>query len=160
MREVIGQRLNHFLPACNEVLRIASVIGRGFLLEVLQRACGPRPGEAVLHGLDEALAAGLVEEVPPNRFQFAYALVPMTRYDELRTGERRRLHRAVGEAIETVHRHDVAAVMPELARHFQAAGDGSGRPVNYAMRVGARADAVLAIEDAEAFFQAALNLLQ
>ncbi|MEJ1937154.1 AAA family ATPase, partial [Nostoc sp. NIES-2111] len=40
VREVIGQRLTLLPPACNEVLRTASVIGRQFSLDVLLRAAG------------------------------------------------------------------------------------------------------------------------
>ena len=46
--------------------------------------------------------------------------------------------------------------LPELARHFHAAGD-INRAIDYATRAGQRADALLAFEDAVQFFQAALD---
>jgi DNA-binding CsgD family transcriptional regulator len=160
VREVIGQRLNLLSPDCNAVLKAAAVIGREFSLDVLLRSCGAVQPDVVLQAVDDAIAARLVEEIRAGHCQFTHALVRMTLYDELRTGERRRLHRAVGEAIEAMHRHALDAVLPELARHFQQAGDGSSRAVDYAMRAGASAEAVLAFEDAVEFFQAALEMVE
>lgn len=162
VREVIGQRLNLLPPACNEVLRVASVIGREFLLDILLRASGTDAQEAVMAAIDGALDARIVEEVGRDHYQFTHALVRMTLYDELRPGECRRLHQAVGEAIEAAHQHDLDPVLPELARHFHLAAQGGrfGRAIDYAARAGARADEVLAFEDAAGFFQMALDLMQ
>jgi DNA-binding CsgD family transcriptional regulator len=66
------------------------------------------------------------------------------------------MHRAVGKAIEALHRADIDPVLPELARHFHVAGD-IDRAIDYATRAGQRADALLAFEDAVQFFQAALD---
>jgi DNA-binding CsgD family transcriptional regulator len=103
-----------------------------------------------------------VEETAPGQYQFAHALIRMTLYDELRTGERRRLHRRVGQAIEAMHRRDAETVLPDLARHFHAAGfdDDTERAIDYTTRAGQRADMLLAFEDATGFFQTALDLLE
>ena len=50
-------------------------------------------------------------------------------------------------------------MLPDLARHFQAAGD-IDRAIDYAMRAGQRADALLAFEDAVQFFQTALDAME
>ena len=76
----------------------------------------------MLEALDEALAAHIVEEIDPGFYQFTHTLLRITLYDELRTGDRRSRHNAVGEAIEAVHRHDPTAVLNNLAYHFRAAG--------------------------------------
>jgi DNA-binding CsgD family transcriptional regulator/tetratricopeptide (TPR) repeat protein len=160
VREVIGRRLNFLSGGCNEVLNLAAVIGRDFALDVLVLAGGDRGEEAVFEALDEALAAHIVEETEPGQYQFTHALLRMTLYDELRTGARRRLHRRVGEAIEKLHQRDLELVLPELARHFHAAGfdDDVMRAIDYATRAGRRADALLAFEDAIGLFQTALDL--
>lgn len=161
VREVIGQRLNLLPASCNSVLRVASVIGREFPLDILLRACSMEAGKDVMAALDAALGARIVEEVGRDRYQFTHALVRMTLYDELRPGECRRLHQAVGEAIEAAHQHDLAPVLSELARHFHLTAQGGrfGRAIDYAVRAGARADEVLAFEDAAGFFQMALDLM-
>jgi DNA-binding CsgD family transcriptional regulator len=158
VREVIGQRLNLLSPAANQVLRLASVIGREFDLALLRRAWAD--GSAgVTAALDEALEARIVEEVGPDRYQFTHALIRMTLSDELRAGERQRLHRAVGQALEALHRHDPDAVLPELARHFRGAGGDAAKAIDYARRAARQAEAALAFEEAAGLFQAALDLM-
>jgi len=161
VREVIGRRLNLLPAACNDILAVAAVIGREFPLDVLLRACQPRTEDSVLEALDEAMAARIVEESAPGQYQFTHALVRITLYDELRTGQRRRLHHAVGEAIETVHRRDPEPVLADLAHHFRASGLGGDveRAIDYSTRAGRGADAALAFEDAIGLFQSALDML-
>jgi len=61
-----------------------------------------------------------------------------------------------------VQRADLGPCLPELARHFQAAGNDadSDRAIEYAVRAGRRADALLAFEDAVQFFQTALDAIE
>jgi class 3 adenylate cyclase/DNA-binding CsgD family transcriptional regulator len=159
--EVIGRRLNFLSAGCNEVLALASVIGRDFAWEALLRAAAPLSEDMILEALDEAVAARIVEETAAGRYQFTHNLIRMTLYDELRIARRRQFHRAVGNAIEAVYRADLDPFLPELARHFQAAGNDadSDRAIDYATRAGRRADALLAFEDAVQFFQTALEAI-
>jgi DNA-binding CsgD family transcriptional regulator/tetratricopeptide (TPR) repeat protein len=161
VREVIGRRLNLLSASCNEILSIAAVIGREFALDVLLHADRAGSEETVLEALDEALAAHIVEEVGPGQYQFTHGLVRMTLYDELRTGQRRRLHHVVGEALETVYRRDPRPVLTDLAHHFRTAGMAGDldRAIDYATRAGQSADAALAFEDAIGLFQNALDML-
>jgi class 3 adenylate cyclase/DNA-binding CsgD family transcriptional regulator len=160
--EVIGRRLNLLSAGCNEVLALASVIGRDFTWEVLTRAASPLTEDMLLEALDEAVAAHIVEETVPERYRFAHNLIRVTLYDELRIARRRQSHRAVGNAIEAVHRADLDPFLPELARHFHAAGGDAevAKAIDYAMRAGRRADALLAFEDAVQFFQTALDTIE
>jgi ATP/maltotriose-dependent transcriptional regulator MalT len=161
IREVIGRRLNLLSPASNEILIVAAVIGREFALNVLVHASQPRTEETILEVLDEAIATHIIEELGPERYQFTHTLVRITLYDELRTGQRRRLHHTVGEAIETVHRRDPNPVLGDLAHHFRAAGMGGDveRAIDYTTRAGQSADAALAFEEAISLFQNALDML-
>ncbi len=159
VKEVIGRRLNLLSAACNDVLALASVIGREFALDLLLHAAERAGDDHTLEALDEALAAHVIEESANGRYQFTHNLIRMTLYDELRTARRRSLHRAVGRAIEKLRRSEVDAFLPELARHFHAAGDIK-HAIDYATRAGQRAEALLAFEDAVQFFQAALEHLE
>jgi class 3 adenylate cyclase len=160
--EVIGRRLNLLSAGCNEVLALAAVIGRDFAWEVLLRAAAPLSADMLLEALDEAVAAHIIEETAEGRYQFTHNLIRMTLYDELRIARRRQFHRAVGNAIEAVPRTDLDAFLPELARHFQAAGGDAEveKAIDYATRAGRRADALLAFEDAVQFFQTALDAIE
>jgi predicted ATPase/DNA-binding CsgD family transcriptional regulator len=157
VREVIGRRLNLLSTACNEALALAAVIGREFSDDLLIRA-GGGDAETLTAALDEALGAHIIEERPDGHYQFAHNLIRMTLYDELRPARRRQMHRAVGGALEASRRSDLDAALPELARHFIAAGD-LDRAIDYATRAGQRAEALLAFEDAVLLFQSALDIL-
>src|SRR5262249_16722915 len=95
--EVIGRRLNLLSAGCNDMLAVASVIGRDFAHDLLVRAASWPSEHALLDALDEALGAHVIEEATNGRYQFRHNLIRMTLYDELRPARRRQLHRAVGE---------------------------------------------------------------
>src|SRR5262249_7260294 len=157
--EVIGRRLNLLSAGCNEVLALASVIGRDFAWEVLLRAAAPLSEDMLLEALDEAVAAPVIGEMAAGRDQVPRNLIRMTLYDELRIARRRQFHRAVGNAIEAVYRADLDPYLPELARHFQAAGGDAEaeKAIDYVIRAGRRADELLAFEDAGQLFQTAVD---
>ena len=161
IREAIGRRLNLLSAACNDILATAAVIGHEFRLDVLLRASRPYTDDSVLGAIDEALAAHIVEETVQGVYQFTHTLLRITLYDELRTGERRRRHNSVGEAIELVYRHDPTPVLSNLAYHFRAAGLPGviDRAIDYATRAGQKADAALASEEAIDLFRNALDML-
>jgi DNA-binding CsgD family transcriptional regulator len=158
LKEVIGRRLNFLSPACNDVLALASVIGRDFSLDVLLRAAIPLDADRLFEALDEALTAHIIDDLSGGRYQFIHNLVRVTLYDELSVSLRRRLHRAVGVAIEATRGAALDTVLPELAHHFRAGGD-LDRGLDFAIRAGQRADALLAFEDAAELFQLALDTL-
>jgi DNA-binding CsgD family transcriptional regulator len=162
IREVIGQRLNRLSGDCNRVLGMAAVIGRRFDLDVLTGLDETLSQGELLDALEEALGAHIVEELPQaGRYQFSHALIRETLYEELSAVRRLRLHQKVGERVEAVHRHDLQAHLPQLAHHFsQAAPAGAAATaIDYAERAGARADALLAYEEAGYFYRLSLQLL-
>jgi DNA-binding CsgD family transcriptional regulator len=157
--EVIGRRLNLLSASCNEVLALAAVVGRDFSHDLLLRAAATQGGQGLVDALDEALGAHIIEENIDGHYQFAHNLIRMTLYDELRPSRRRQLHRAIGAALEVSRRSDIDALLPDLVRHFLAAGD-IDRTIDYATRAGQRAEALLAFEDAVDFFQTALEAME
>ncbi len=93
VKDIISQRLARLSDRCNSVLSIASVIGRDFGLDALQRASGLSDDE-LIEVLDEAAGASLVSEVgvAVGRYRFAHALVHEALYENLTTTRRVRLH--------------------------------------------------------------------
>jgi tetratricopeptide (TPR) repeat protein len=161
VREVIGRRLSRLSEECNRVLTLASVIGREFGLDVLERVSG-LDGEQLLEVLDESLAARIVAKVPEavGRYRFAHALVRDTLYDEPSPVRRVRLHRQIGEAVEAIHEANPGRHLAELAYHFgQAAEDGrlADKAILYSRRAAERALAQLAYEDGARLYQLALD---
>src|SRR5262249_12292981 len=78
--------------------------------------------------------------------------------DELAPARRATLHRAIGEATETLLGDRLDGVLPALAKHFQLAG-ATDRALDYTERAGRRALAQVAYEDAVGYLDGALHLL-
>jgi tetratricopeptide (TPR) repeat protein len=136
------------------------VLGREFEFTALVHV-SERTEEDLLDALEEALAAGVVLEVPgaPDRLRFAHALIRDTLYRELAGPRRLRLHREVGEALEALYADD-REHLTELAHHFLAAGDaGAAKAVEYARAAGDRAVRLLAHEEAIRLYSVALDAL-
>jgi len=93
IKGVINQRLARLSEDCGSVLTIASVIGRTFGLEALERA-SDLSGDRLFELLEEAVKASVIEEVPHSvgRYMFSHALIYETLYDQLTTTRRVRLH--------------------------------------------------------------------
>jgi tetratricopeptide (TPR) repeat protein len=102
------------------VLAAAAVLGADIDFAVLQRAAG----------LDERAAAEGLEELVRRRtlvhaggaFAFDHDQIRQVAYDRLLPDHRRVLHRAAGEALETVHAGRLDDVSDRLAHHFGQAG--------------------------------------
>jgi class 3 adenylate cyclase len=163
VREVVGRRLDHLSETCNDVLTVASVIGREFDLAVLRRI-SELPGERLMEDLDEAVAARVISEVPMRRGQYAFthALIRETLYEELSTPRRVSLHRQTGEALENAPSPDPDVQLPQLAYHFFEAAQGGGvdKAINYAQRDAQRATGLFAHGEAVTQYERVLQLLE
>lgn len=159
VREVVGRRIDQLPELAGALLQTAAVLGRDFDLDVLL-ALTEADEDEVLEAMDVAADARLIDETGVGRYRFSHALVRSTLYDELRATRRARLHRRVGEAIESVYPDDIESHLPELAHHFAraAAGDNE-KAFDYALRAGRRALGQLAHDEAAERFESALELL-
>jgi len=163
IKEVIGRRLSRLSEACNRVLSVAAVIGREFDATVLE-AVADLPQSTLLDALEEAAHAQLVSEsqAVSGRFEFLHPLIRETLYNELSSARRVRLHRRVGDAIESLAQNMPNPPLPELAYHFsQTASAGAvDKAIDYATRAGDRAADGLAHEEAARLFDIALHSLE
>ena len=162
IREVIGRRLRHLSADCYRVLTLASVLGREFDLDALERVSGTERN-GLLELLDEALAARVVSEVPGTRgrLRFAHALIRDVVYEALTGPRRARLHREAAEALEALYERDLEPHLSELAHQFAqtVVGRGAGKAVTYARLAAERAARMLAYEEAVRLYELALELL-
>jgi DNA-binding CsgD family transcriptional regulator len=159
VRDGVLVRLGRRSSWCAEVVRTGAVIGRTFPAGLVATATG-RSALAVLEGLDEAVAAGLVESAGrPGEFRFVHALVRDAVEATLSAAELPGAHRVIAEAIEA-YEGTGDAEAADLARHWDAAsplGDAA-RAAMWSERAAGIADRQLAWEEAARLFDRALEL--
>ena len=161
VRDVIGRRLNLLSVGCNHVLTIASVIGREFDFELLNKLTDDLNQEELLHLLEEGLRAGIIEEVPDpvGTYQFSHALVQETLASELSLTRRVRLHGRIAEILESLHAEGLEGHASELAYHFVQAGavHGGEKVIEYSKMAGDQCLFAHAYEEALLHFQRAIT---
>ena len=110
-----------------------------------------------LSTLESAGLIRLVQYEPELEYLFRHALVQDAAYSTLLTADRRRLHQAVGEAVESLYADRLDELAAMLARHFQRAGDQE-HALDYYIRAGGSALDSFANQEAESLFRSALAL--
>jgi tetratricopeptide (TPR) repeat protein len=160
VREVVSGRLARLDTATTRLLELAAVAGPEFDLTVLAPSGVADPS---LHAaLEQAIAHGMVEEVPSRRlsYRFTHELVRRALYDRIPGLRRAELHLQVAEALELAHGTSDSRDLAELAHHFSAAAavDGPQRAIDYSLLAGRSALATLDFDEADARFSTALEL--
>lgn len=159
VRETIGRRIRRLSEPTYRMLLIASVIGRRFQLEVLERLTD-LGGDTLLEALEEAVVAGIVSEASEGarRYYYFHALFREALHEELTPTRRARLHRDIGGVLEELHLDDPDPPLGELAYHFFEARELGEveKAVDYARRAGELALTQLASEEAVAHYRRAL----
>jgi DNA-binding CsgD family transcriptional regulator/tetratricopeptide (TPR) repeat protein len=160
VREVVAQRLGDLQPATSGLLEIAAVVGYEFDLAAV--APSGLADAALQAALGEAIAHGMIEEVPSRglSFRFTHELVRRALYDRLGALRRAELHLQVGATLERAAETGAGGHVAELAYHFAAAApiDGPERAIAYSIQAGRAALRSLDFEGAEMRFTAALGL--
>ncbi len=160
VREVVAQRLTGLAPATRSMLELAAVFGPEFELAAISGAAGSGP--ELRAAAEEAIAHGMIEEVParPLTFRFTHELVRRALYDRLSALRRPELHLQVAEWLEDRQQAGGGSRLAELAYHFVAAAPiaGSRRAIEYSILAGRAALRALDFDAADARFSAALDL--
>jgi DNA-binding SARP family transcriptional activator len=160
VRDVISRRLAHLSAACNQMLALASILGRDFVLESLARV-GEVSADELLDTLDEAMRARVIGEVPgvADQLRFTHVVIRDTLYERLTPARRIPLHRLAVAALESLYGEHPRAHLAELAHH-SIAGREFDKAVRYAWKAADRALALLAYEEAARLYQTALDALE
>ncbi len=142
------------LKEAKHVAQAGAVIGREFSLELLAAVVGldPVPLDEELRQLEQA---GLVHARGTDvdrSYVFKHALIQDAAYESLLKSDRRRLHAAIAQALET-HFADKTVTEPEvLARHYTEA-ERHAPAADYWRRAGRRATERYANVEAIGHFQ-------
>ncbi|HSP81550.1 MAG TPA: AAA family ATPase, partial [Myxococcaceae bacterium] len=136
---VITSRIDRLPPEEQLTIKVASVIGRAFLLRLL---CDIFPGEqraASLRASVEALVAqGFVKVdavTPEPTYSFKHVITREVAYGLMLYEQRQRLHRAVASRLEESHEDELRPWLAVLAHHWRHAGVAE-KAVHYLSRAG------------------------
>jgi len=157
---IIMARLDRLGENGKRTVQLASVIGRQFLVRLLDRIAG-LTGE--LEGLlGELKALEIIYEqgrLPEPAYIFKHALIQDVAYNSLLKERRRELHRSVGHAIKDLYPDRLAEHAEELAHHF-VSGEDWGEAFAYLVQSGDKAKYAYANQAALDYYQRALEAAQ
>jgi len=162
VKDVIGQRVTRLGHSTSRLLATASVLGRTFELDVLQRLSRLNE-DTLVDGLDSAVHAHVIEEVADaaGRYTFSHALIRDTLYSGLTATRRALLHRRAGAALEEAHDAELEPHLAQLAHHFAQAGSSVDLDIRRSAtaRAGRYAISLAAYEQAAAHFRRTIELI-
>ncbi|GAB4504399.1 MAG: AAA family ATPase [Anaerolineales bacterium] len=160
VRALIESRLSHLSRPAREWLACAAVAGRAFDLDLICHA-SKMEEETALEVIDELLRQGFVCEgsgLLGRDYEFVHHLVQETTYQGIHHRRRERLHRLVGEAMESLYTNQ-PSLAGVLAHHFEA-GSAWEKALHYRDLAAQRASEVFAWREAEEHQSRMLSLLE
>jgi len=162
LRDVIGKRLSLLSPECNQLLAVASVIGREFALETLKAVTGINE-DVFVNALKEAVRLSILEERSQMglvRYRFTHAFFRQTLYEEMIAPQRLKLHQQVARSLETLYAKRLEGHATELAEHFSHSTDPADltKAVEYSKMAAKRATDVYAYGEAVRLLEQALKV--
>jgi predicted ATPase/class 3 adenylate cyclase len=157
MQGIIMARLDRLGGDGKRMVQLASVIGRQFVVRLLERVAGLTGKLEGLLGELKALEIiyehGQLEE--PG-YIFKHAVIQDVAYSSLLVQSRKDLHRGVGEAIEELYRDRLTEHYAEVAHHFTR-GEDWARAMQYSVLAGDQAAHVFANVEAKKHYLNALD---
>jgi tetratricopeptide (TPR) repeat protein/archaellum biogenesis ATPase FlaH len=162
LRDVIGKRLSLLSKECNQLLSVASVIGREFSLETL-KAVVNITDDIFVDALKQAVQLSVLEErsqVGVVRYRFTHAFFRQTLYEEMIAPQRLKLHQQVARALENQYAKRLEEHAAELAEHFSQSTDPGDliKAVDYGEMAAKRAMNVYACGEAVRLLEQAIKV--
>ncbi len=149
IQDVIMARVDTLPQGAKEVLQIGSVIEREFRLELLMRGMGITEGELLSHLLLLKETELVYEQRSQSKttYVFKHALTRDVIYHSILARNRKKLHRKIGNAIETLYKETIIDYYGVLAEHFTIGGNYV-KGAEYSRLASARSERAGAINDA------------
>jgi DNA-binding SARP family transcriptional activator/predicted ATPase len=121
VHSVIAARLAQLTAASYELAGIASVIGRPFTVELLEKATDwDEP--SVSQALDELWRRRIIESRSVSEYDFTHDRLREVACSELTPVRRRYFHRRVARALAELYGADIEVWRGQIASHFEQAG--------------------------------------
>ncbi len=154
---VLAARLDALPFREKQVAQWASIIGREFSVGLLKVISDGRVDLAqALEGLEKG---GVIAKLENGaRYQFRQQMIRDVAYHTLLHRDRKRCHRLLGEAMESLYRNNISTHLAALAYHFYEAEDWS-KALGYTLEAGARARRSYSCEEALLSFDRGLEIL-
>jgi DNA-binding SARP family transcriptional activator/predicted ATPase len=143
---VIAARLAQLTATSYELAGIASVVGRPFSFELLEKATDWDEG-SISQALDELWRRRIIESRGASEYDFTHDRLREVACAELSLVRQRYLHRRVARALAEVYEADIESWNGQIASHFEQAGmaeeaiEHYGRAAAYARQRYADAEA-------------------
>ena len=118
---VIAARLAQLTAASYELAGLASVVGRPFSFELLEKATDWDEA-SVSQALDELWRRRIIESRGASEYDFTHDRLREVACAELSLVRRRYLHRRVARALAEVYGADIESWNGQIASHFEQAG--------------------------------------
>ena len=118
---VIAARLAQLTAASYELAGLASVVGRPFSFELLEKATDWDEG-SVSQALDELWRRRIIESRGASEYDFTHDRLREVACAELSLVRQRYLHRRVARALAEVYGADIESWNGQIASHFEQAG--------------------------------------
>ncbi len=160
---VVLSRLDRLSAEEQLTLKVAAVIGRGFLLRTLHDVYPKQiVANALQSHLDNSSQRGLTlleTKGPEPSYVFKHVVTQQVAYDTLLFGQRRELHRKVAGWYEQSYVENLRPYYPLLVFHWNRAGNAE-HECCYCQLAGQQASAQYATAEAVTYFSRALELIE
>ena len=161
VKSVIKARISRLDEDCQNILTLASFVGNDFSFEAIYGVSGVEENK-LLDLMEKLLKTELVKEKVvrgEDVYCFADVIVRDVVHEEVSHLRHRKLHGAVGNALEKVYTKEIDEHLGELAYHFLESGDKE-KALDYFLKAGEKAQKVYAYLEAFSYLQHALELIE
>jgi class 3 adenylate cyclase/tetratricopeptide (TPR) repeat protein len=159
IQSVIAGRIDRLGTETKRILQEASVIGKAFLYDILQRISVIKDGldkKLVMLERHDLISAKTLQ--PTIEYIFKHALTQEIVYNGLLKTERKKIHDKIGEVIELLFKDRISEFYESLSYHFER-GTSASKAVNYLIKSGEKSLKRFSLDEAYAYYQKGYELL-
>jgi class 3 adenylate cyclase/tetratricopeptide (TPR) repeat protein len=156
---LISGRLDRLETGAKRILQEASVIGRAFLYDILQKVTELQDRLALdLNTLERQDLIRTRSFQPDLEYIFKHPLTQEVVYNGLLKKERQEIHEQIASVMEAVFQDRLSEFYETLAFHY-ARGRSITKAVHYLVKSGEKSLARYSVEEAHQYYQKAYDLL-
>ena len=156
---VISARVDRLEQESKRILQEASVIGRSFYYEILNKISALKEGiDKCLSGLERLDLIKAKGIQPELEYFFKHALTQEVVYNGLLKKERRKIHEQIGYVIEELFKNRLPEFYETLAYHFKI-GQSIHKAIDYLMKSGEKSLSRYALDESNQYYREAYDLL-